>query len=148
MSAILDTCVVSELYDVNAEPAVVQRVNELGADAYLSVITIGELFRGTQLLEPGRRQRALFQSLRRTEQRFAQRILPIDTRRRRDDLDVHVTKMGEVIRLSGGSLHARDAIRFAPAPRAAHASLRPGPEPVPAGVPSHGFAPTYSQGDC
>ena len=79
MSAILDTCVVSELYDVNAEPAVVQRVNELGANAYLSVITIGELFRGTQLLEPGRRQRALLQSLRRTEQRFAQRILPIDT---------------------------------------------------------------------
>ena len=79
MSAILDTCIVSELYDANAEPAVVQRVNELGADAYLSVITIGELFRGTQLLEPGRRQRALIRSLRRTEQRFAQRILPIDT---------------------------------------------------------------------
>ena len=79
MSAILDTCVVSELYDVNAEPAVVQKVDELGANAYLSVITIGELFRGVQLLEPGRRQRALIQSLRRTEQRFAQRILPIDT---------------------------------------------------------------------
>ena len=79
MSAILDTCVVSELYDVNAEPAVVQKVDELGANAYLSVITIGELFRGTRLLKPGRRQRALIQSLRRTEQRFAQRILPIDT---------------------------------------------------------------------
>ena len=79
MSAILDTCVVSELYDVNAEPAVVQKVDELGANAYLSVITIGELFRGVQLLEPGRRQRALIQSLRRTEHRFAQRILPIDT---------------------------------------------------------------------
>ena len=51
-----------------ALPAVIHRVNELGADAYLSVITIGELFRGTQLLEPGRRQRALIQSLRRTEQ--------------------------------------------------------------------------------
>ena len=51
MSAILDTSVVSELYDVNAEPAVVQRVNELGENAYLSVITIGELFRGTQLRE-------------------------------------------------------------------------------------------------
>ena len=55
MSAILDTCVVSELYDVNAEPAVVQSVNKLGADAYLSVITIGEIFRGTQKLAPGRR---------------------------------------------------------------------------------------------
>ena len=76
---ILDTCVVSELYDVNAEPAVVDRVNELGADAYLSVITIGELFLGTQLLEAGRRQRALLESLRRTEECFAQRILPIDT---------------------------------------------------------------------
>ncbi len=79
MSAILDTCVISELYEVNAEPAVVQRVNELGADAYLSVITIGELFRGTQELEPGRRQRTLLESLRRTERRFAQRVLPIDT---------------------------------------------------------------------
>ena len=79
MSTILDTCVVSELYDVNAEPAVVQSVNKLGADAYLSVITIGEIFRGTQKLAPGRRQRALLESLRRTEQRFAQRTLPIDT---------------------------------------------------------------------
>ena len=73
---ILDTCVVSELYDVNAEPAVADRVNELGADAYLSVITIGELFLGTQLLEAGRRQRTLLESLRRTEGCFAQRILP------------------------------------------------------------------------
>ena len=79
MSTILDTCVVSELYDVNAAPAVVQRVNELGADAYLSVITIGELFRGTQKMEPGHRQRVLLDSLHYTEQRFAQRILPIDT---------------------------------------------------------------------
>ena len=79
MSTILDTCVVSELYDDEAEPAVVQRIDELGADAYLSVITIGELFRGTQKLVPGRRQRRLLDSLRRTEQRFAQRILPVDT---------------------------------------------------------------------
>lgn len=79
MSTILDTCVVSELYDDEAEPAVVQRVDELGADAYLSVITIGELFRGTQKLVPGRRQRGLLDALRRTEQRFAQRILPVDT---------------------------------------------------------------------
>ena len=79
MSAILDTCVISELYEVNAEPAVVYKVNELGMAAYLSVITIGELFLGAQLLEAGRRQRALLESLRRTERRFAQRILPIDT---------------------------------------------------------------------
>lgn len=79
MSTILDTCVVSELYGVKAEPAVVQRVNELGADAYLSVITIGEIFRGTQKLERGRRQRVLLDSLHHTEQRFARRILPIDT---------------------------------------------------------------------
>ena len=79
MSTILDTCIVSELYGVKAEPAVVQRVNELGADAYLSVITIGEIFRGTQKLEPGHRQRVLLDSLHHTEQRFAQRILPIDT---------------------------------------------------------------------
>ena len=79
MSTILDTCVVSELYDDEAEPAVVRRVDELGADAYLSVITIGELFRGTQKLVPGRRQRALLDALRRTERRFAQRILPVDT---------------------------------------------------------------------
>ena len=80
MSAILDTCVVSELYDDKAEPAVVQKVNELGADAYLSVITIGELFLGAQLLDAGRRQRALLELLRRTEHRFARRILPIDTK--------------------------------------------------------------------
>ena len=79
MSAILDTCIVSELYDVNAEPAIVQRVNELGADAYLSVITIGELFRGTQLLDfPSAKDAGYEQSQARFVNRSVGGALPFD----------------------------------------------------------------------
>ena len=79
MNAILDTCIVSEAYRNNVEPAVRSAVERLGDAAYISVVTIGEISRGAYLLEPEDPQREqILDWLRWTEQRFAQRILPID----------------------------------------------------------------------
>ena len=78
MSAMLDTCVVSELDRVDAEPRVRSAVRDLGEDAHISVITIGEILKGTQLLAPGRRQRKLTTQLGALQDDFGPRILHVD----------------------------------------------------------------------
>ena len=78
MSALLDTCVVSEEYKANPEPAVMAAVAALGNNAYISVVTIGEVLKGADLLAEGREQRKLLAWLNKTQDDFGPRILPVD----------------------------------------------------------------------
>ncbi len=78
MRALPDTCVVSEVHKPNGEPRVKSAVADLGDRAFISVITIGEMYKGAHGLVPGQRQRDLFAWLDRLQNDFRQRILQVD----------------------------------------------------------------------
>ena len=78
MSALLDTCVVSERHKTNPEPSVVAAIAALGDNAYISVVTIGEMLKGAELLAEGSKQRQLLVWLEETQADFGPRILPVD----------------------------------------------------------------------
>ena len=78
MSALLDTCVVSERHKTNPEPSVVAAIAALGDNAYISVVTIGEMLKGAELLAEGSKQRQLLAWLEETQADFGARVLPVD----------------------------------------------------------------------
>jgi predicted nucleic acid-binding protein len=82
MSFLLDTCVISELVARQPDPGVVRWVDGMDEERlYLSVITIGEIKKGIDRLSDSERKRALAEWLEGDLLiRFADRILPIDTR--------------------------------------------------------------------
>lgn len=60
MKYLLDTCVISELVAKQPNPKVVEFVDSLDpVDAYLSVITIGEISKGTEKLPKSKRKQEL-----------------------------------------------------------------------------------------
>ena len=77
MKTLLDTCVLSEARKASGEPAVKSAVEALGKDAYISVITIGEILKGADLLAEGRSQRELLAWLEAVQRGFGPRILPV-----------------------------------------------------------------------
>ena len=78
MNALLDTCVVSETFKFGPERTVITRVSALGEGAYISVITIGEMLKGAELLAAGSRQSELLVRLDKLQDDFGPRILPVD----------------------------------------------------------------------
>jgi len=80
MRVLLDTNVVSEFRRVNPNPRVIQRVRELRPeDAYLSVITVGELVYGAKRLPKGKKRRGLEAWILTLEQAYGSRILTVDS---------------------------------------------------------------------
>ena len=80
MRVLLDTNVISELLQPSLDARVVRCVRELGSeDSYLSVIAIGELVYGVKRLAAGLKRTELESWLAALEQRYAARILAIDT---------------------------------------------------------------------
>lgn len=79
MSVLLDTSVVSELYRAVPDQRVRDAIRQHHSDElFLSVITIGEVNKGIELLTPGRKRTGLETWLLGLEQEFADRILPVD----------------------------------------------------------------------
>lgn len=80
MSYLLDTNVVSEWVRPRPDAGVIAWLDEADEDRlFLSVITLAELRRGVERLEPGRRRTRLDDWLRdELTRRFDGRILPID----------------------------------------------------------------------
>ena len=81
MNYLLDTNVLSELRRPLPDRRVVSWLEHVDEDrVFLSVISIAEVARGLQLLEPGRRRDALAQWLEHDlVDRFASRLLLVDT---------------------------------------------------------------------
>jgi len=77
---LLDTCMVSELVRVNPSPAVVEWIDTQDEEhCFLSVLTLGELRKGIDLLPSGRKKAALQNWLDRDlTKRFEERILGVD----------------------------------------------------------------------
>lgn len=80
MNGLLDTCVISELAKPRPEPRVVRWIEQQDESRlYLSVLTLGELYKGIAKLGPGTRRRKLERWVDTDLQaRFAQRIVPLD----------------------------------------------------------------------
>lgn len=82
MSWLLDTCALSEYAKRAPARQVIDWLDEQDESSlYLSVITIGEIEKGILKLRPAdpRRSQKLTAWLGKAEQRFAGRILPLDT---------------------------------------------------------------------
>ena len=78
MSALLDTCVVSETFRDQPVQAVMDAIAALADDAYISVITIGELLKGAELLSEGHKQRRILGQLDKLQHDWGPRVLPVD----------------------------------------------------------------------
>jgi len=79
LRVLLDTCVLSELRRPKGHPGVRQALDGLDdADLFVSVISIGEVLKGTALLRESRKKRALEAWLQTLEGNFADRLLSVD----------------------------------------------------------------------
>jgi len=110
---LLDTCVLSEIQRQQGNPQVRERVQAIhGDDLFLSVLTVGELTKGIELLETGTRQTTLRQWLLSLEQDYEDRILSIDTETARiwGEITAGAQSKGRTIPASDG-LIAATAIR-------------------------------------
>lgn len=76
---LLDTCVVSELAKPAPDPSVLAWMEGLSDDSLrLSVLTLGEIKKGADLLEDGARKARVEAWLDELRATFAERILPVD----------------------------------------------------------------------
>jgi len=76
---LLDTCVISEAIKSEPESRVLDWLDTIDEDAlYLSVIVLGELHRGIELLDESGKKSALRVWFEQLRERFADRILDID----------------------------------------------------------------------
>ena len=101
---LLDTNVISELSKERPHPSVVAFLSERD-DLWLSVIVIGELELGVQLLPEGRRRERLRDWLSRLLTDFDRRVLPIERR----DAEWAASFQARVHR-GGGMLQLADAL--------------------------------------
>lgn len=78
---LLDTCVISEFARPAPDPAVVAWMATVpDAALRISVLTLGEIHKGAELLEPGPRRDRVEAWLSGLQTTYADRILPVDTR--------------------------------------------------------------------
>ena len=79
MRTLLDTCILSELRHPNCNQGVKNAVAELvSEEIFVSVISIGEIVKGIELLEASRRKKVLLSWIRKLELNYADRLLPVD----------------------------------------------------------------------
>jgi toxin FitB len=76
---LLDTCVLSELRHPKGNPRVRQAVDAFNdEELFVSVISIGEIFKGVSLLRQGPKRRTLETWLQTLERDYGDRLLAID----------------------------------------------------------------------
>jgi len=79
LRVLLDTCVLSELRRPKGHPGVRRVVEALESDSlFVSVVSIGEIAKGTALLKESKNKRDLQAWLQTLERYYADRVLPVD----------------------------------------------------------------------
>ncbi len=79
MRVLLDTCVLSEIRKPHGDQHVKRAVREISdSDLFISVISIGEIVKGMELLAEGKRKRDLCEWIQEIERDFPEAILGID----------------------------------------------------------------------
>jgi len=106
---LLDTCVLSEIRRADANPGVRRAVGEISDDdLFVSVVSVGEIAKGIELLENGRRKRALQSWLQTLERDYASRILPVDREAAHiwGELTAAAQKQGKIVASNDGLISA------------------------------------------
>jgi toxin FitB len=109
VKVLLDTCVLSELRRPRGHPGVRQAVDSLDDESlFVSVISIGEIFKGITLLRESQKKRALETWLQILERYYADRLLPIDleTSRIWGELTAAAQKAGRAVHAADGLIAA------------------------------------------
>ncbi len=79
MKVLLDTCVLSEIRRPKGSAVVKSAVAQMPDESlFVSVLTLGEIAKGVDLLSAGARKKSLSAWLTGLETMFADRILPVD----------------------------------------------------------------------
>ncbi len=109
MKVLLDTCVLSELRRPKGQPGVRLAVGDLDDEnLFVSVISIGEIFKGIALLRESPKKRALETWLETLQRSYADRLLPIDleTSRIWGELTATAQKAGRPVHAADGLIAA------------------------------------------
>lgn len=109
MRVLLDTCVLSEIRKPEGNRDVRQVVDEISDDdLFVSVISIGEIAKGIELLENGRRKRTLQGWLQILERDYASRILEVDREAAQiwGELTAEAQKRGRIVASNDGLIAA------------------------------------------
>ena len=109
MRVLLDTCVLSELRKDNCHENVRRTIEEYTDESlFLSVITIGEITKGIELLNDSYRKRELKSWLQTIERYYSDRILAIDLEIVRiwGEFSATAQKSGKIIAASDGLIAA------------------------------------------
>lgn len=109
MRVLLDTCVLSEIRNADGNRGVRRSVDEISDnDLFVSVISIGEIAKGIDLLEDGRRKRTLQSWLQILERDYASRILPVDQEAAHiwGELTAAAHKRGKIVASNDGLIAA------------------------------------------
>ena len=104
MRVLLDTCVLSELRRPKPNAGVRRAIDELASeDLFVSVVSIGEIAKGIELLKDGRKKLAL-----KSWHQYSARILSVDlyTSRIWGELTAVAQKAGRIIPASDGLIAA------------------------------------------
>jgi len=109
MRVLLDTCVLSEIRKKKGNSVVKNAVQAFNsADLFLSVIMIGEIVKGIELLRTGKRKKELTAWVQGLERDFSDSILSIDieTVRIWGDLTASSQKSGKTVSACDGLIAA------------------------------------------
>lgn len=79
MRFLLDTNVVCEITAKNPEPRVLKWIDAHSHESLLSIVTIGEIWKGIHRLPEGKRKRGLMRWVENLEQEFSEQCLTLDT---------------------------------------------------------------------
>ncbi len=106
MRYLLDTCVLSEINHPNGNPEVKQRIAEMAeSDAFISVISIGELLNGIARLNDGARKQSLTNMVESMRRENSEQLLPVSI----DSASLWGTMSGTA-RRKGIQIHPADGL--------------------------------------
>ncbi len=109
MRYLLDTCVLSELQRPLPNSGVSQFMSNVDdTSLFLSVVTLGEIIKGVELLRNGKRKLSLSQWLAGIEQYYASRILSVDadTAHIWGELTASAQRQGRILPMADGLIAA------------------------------------------
>ena len=109
MRVLLDTCALSELKRLKSHPGILVLFHSLEPEnLFLSVITIGEIVNGVELLDEGKRKRELELWVRTIVKQFGSRILTVDIKTTQiwGELTAAARKRGRVLPSNDGLIAA------------------------------------------
>ncbi len=110
MRVLLDTCVLSELNRQDGGLKEVRdAVSQISDDAvFISVVTLGEITKGVELLETGKRKNKLISWLNGLETQFSDRLLPVDSETARiwGELTARAQRAGKTVHAADGLIAA------------------------------------------